>query len=105
MPEGQRPDAIPAYGQRPTESELKRDLSANGAAHARGTVDLHLVTRGKMRGGVAMVGCKSMERAFSPYDLHAAFNLGRWPRVVWGAPLALAGRMPDINPKRAVGQP
>jgi len=34
-------------------------------------------------------GCRPMGRAFSPCDSRGVVNLGRWPRLVWGAPLAL----------------
>ena len=29
-----------------------------------------------------------MGRAYSPYYPRVAVNLGRWPRLAWGAPLA-----------------
>ena len=54
----------------------------------------------KRGNGLRDRGRDPMGRAFSPYDSRTAVNLGRWPRLVWGAPLALNGRMPDINPKR-----
>jgi hypothetical protein len=64
-------------------------MSANGAGHARKAFDLQLANRGTIRR--RSIGENPMERAFSPYNLRVAVNLGRWPRLVWGAPLALDG--------------
>ena len=42
--------------------------------------------------GVQARGAESqrpIERAFSPHDFIVALILGRWPRLIWNAPLAL----------------